>query len=260
MESGQTAEQTRRRQISMLLAVVGIPVIFVFSAIDFFEGDKLELFVDLVLMAVLVVGLVAIFKHNQDRQAYIVGLNVISLAVLYNVSLGAGNESALYWVFVLPLLLFFFLDRRDGLFSLLLVVSVLVLLLFLPDLLHTHDYGLKTALRFSLSFLFVAVVGYGLESSRHRFSSMLQEEHDELLQEKGNLEKTLQQIKTLHGLLPMCANCKKIRDDRGYWQQIESYLYEHSEARFSHGICPECAKKLYPGIKIYDDAGEQMNT
>jgi PAS domain S-box-containing protein len=54
------------------------------------------------------------------------------------------------------------------------------------------------------------------------------------------------QVKTLRGLLPICANCKKIRDDRGYWNQIESYVREHSEAEFSHGICPECAAKLYP--------------
>lgn len=54
------------------------------------------------------------------------------------------------------------------------------------------------------------------------------------------------QMKTLRGLLPICANCKKIRDDRGYWNQIESYVREHSEAEFSHGICPECAAKLYP--------------
>jgi len=46
---------------------------------------------------------------------------------------------------------------------------------------------------------------------------------------------------------------QKIRDDRGYWYQIESYIKEHSEADFSHGICPDCAKKLYPDLKIYDD-------
>ncbi len=56
-------------------------------------------------------------------------------------------------------------------------------------------------------------------------------------------------VKVLSGLLPICASCKKIRDDRGYWRQIESYIEDHSEAEFSHGICPECAKKLYPKFK-----------
>ena len=66
----------------------------------------------------------------------------------------------------------------------------------------------------------------------------------------GQLQESLSQIKTLKGLLPICASCKKIRDDKGYWNQIENYIREHSEAEFSHGICPECAKKLYP--EFYD--------
>lgn len=60
------------------------------------------------------------------------------------------------------------------------------------------------------------------------------------------LQQALAQVKKLSGFLPICASCKKIRDDKGYWQQIEQYISEHSEALFSHGLCPECAKKLYP--------------
>lgn len=60
------------------------------------------------------------------------------------------------------------------------------------------------------------------------------------------LEKALSEIKTLRGILPICANCKKIRDDKGYWNAVEDYIRNHSEAEFSHSICPECSKKLYP--------------
>ncbi|HOC59655.1 MAG: PAS domain S-box protein [Syntrophaceae bacterium] len=60
------------------------------------------------------------------------------------------------------------------------------------------------------------------------------------------LRQALSEVKTLSGLLPICASCKKIRNDKGYWEQIESFIGEHSEAEFSHGICPDCAKKLYP--------------
>gem|GEM_PF-1669605 len=59
----------------------------------------------------------------------------------------------------------------------------------------------------------------------------------------------LAQVKQLSGLLPICASCKKVRDDQGYWTQIEEYIVDHSEADFSHGLCPECLKKLYPDIK-----------
>jgi PAS domain S-box-containing protein len=60
------------------------------------------------------------------------------------------------------------------------------------------------------------------------------------------LEEAMANVRTLKGLLPICASCKKIRDDEGYWNQIEDYVREHADVRFSHGICPECAARIYP--------------
>ncbi|OQX20670.1 MAG: hypothetical protein BWK76_00440 [Desulfobulbaceae bacterium A2] len=77
-------------------------------------------------------------------------------------------------------------------------------------------------------------------------------EHKQLLEEKEGLivelREAMARVKTLSGLLPICSSCKKIRDDTGYWSQIEAYIAQHSEAQFSHGICPDCVKKLYPGL------------
>jgi len=72
----------------------------------------------------------------------------------------------------------------------------------------------------------------------------------EMEQEKiiADLENALVEVKQLRGLLPICASCKNIRDDKGYWNSIEGYLMKHSEARFSHSICPDCRKELYPGL------------
>ena len=70
-----------------------------------------------------------------------------------------------------------------------------------------------------------------------------QAERESLIEE---LQQALAQVKTLSGLLPICSGCKKIRDDQGYWNRIETYISEHSGARFSHSICPDCAKKLFP--------------
>jgi PAS domain S-box-containing protein len=71
----------------------------------------------------------------------------------------------------------------------------------------------------------------------------IEQERDQLIKD---LQRSLATVKRLSGMLPICASCKKIRDDKGYWNQIEAYIHEHSDATFSHGICPECAKKLYP--------------
>jgi len=66
----------------------------------------------------------------------------------------------------------------------------------------------------------------------------------------AELQKALAKVKLLSGFLPICASCKKIRDDKGYWNQIEEYIHAHSEAEFSHGICPDCVKKMYPDLNI----------
>ncbi|RJR19938.1 MAG: hypothetical protein C4582_09800 [Desulfobacteraceae bacterium] len=75
-----------------------------------------------------------------------------------------------------------------------------------------------------------------------------EKERDKVIEE---LKQALSEVKTLRGFLPICSNCKKIRDDKGYWNRIEAYIQEHSDAQFSHSICPECAKKLYP--KFYKE-------
>jgi PleD family two-component response regulator len=64
----------------------------------------------------------------------------------------------------------------------------------------------------------------------------------------AELQQALAKVKTLSGLIPICSSCKKIRDDKGYWNQIETYIRERSDADFTHSICPKCAKILYPGL------------
>jgi two-component system cell cycle sensor histidine kinase/response regulator CckA len=80
------------------------------------------------------------------------------------------------------------------------------------------------------------------------------QEEDERLKLIDELTQALVKIKTLKGLLPICASCKKIRDDRGYWQKVEFYITQHTNAEFTHGICPECVKQLYPEYTLRTEA------
>jgi PAS domain S-box-containing protein len=73
----------------------------------------------------------------------------------------------------------------------------------------------------------------------------IEAERDQLIQD---LQQALASVKSLSGLLPICAGCKKIRDDQGYWSQVESYVQAHSEATCTHGLCPDCIKKYYPDL------------
>ncbi len=75
-----------------------------------------------------------------------------------------------------------------------------------------------------------------------------EEEREKLINE---LQQALKEIKTLRGILPLCSFCKKIRDDKGYWEQVDVYIHKYSEADISHSICPDCMKKHYP--EEYED-------
>jgi hypothetical protein len=92
--------------------------------------------------------------------------------------------------------------------------------------------------------LVVLITGTGFALYRIRVWQLLKREKEL----KESVDEALKRIKVLDGLIPICANCKKIRDDKGYWDQLEIYIQTHSEAQFTHGICPDCAQKYFPHI------------
>jgi hypothetical protein len=131
---------------------------------------------------------------------------------------------------------------RDGVF-----IGAFELYYDITNQRRASDRVILTSHAFSITvtLILLAVV---LFTSRKAQRSI--EERNEIERERERLivelQDALANIKRMSGLLPICASCKKIRDDKGYWNQIESYIREHAEVDFSHGICPECARKLYP--------------
>lgn len=100
--------------------------------------------------------------------------------------------------------------------------------------LGAQDYLVKSAIN---APLMLKTIRYAIQ--RHG----LLREKDRLVSE---LQDALRNVQMLQGLLPICSSCKRIRNDNGYWQQVEEYFTRHSNTKFSHGICPECVKSLYP--------------
>jgi hypothetical protein len=86
----------------------------------------------------------------------------------------------------------------------------------------------------------------------HRRNQLLEEQvslrTEELEVTNRELHEALQEVHVLQGIIPICAYCKKIRDEAGFWDQVESYISAHTDANFSHGICPDCATKHFPGV------------
>jgi DNA-binding NtrC family response regulator len=111
------------------------------------------------------------------------------------------------------------------------------------------DYVLKN----HLSKLVPAVKRALREADERRKRLHAEAERERLIIE---LQEALARVKTLTGLLPICSSCKKIRDDKGYWNRLETYIQEHSAATLTHGICPECAQRLYPGI--LNETGDRL--
>ncbi|MFC1508322.1 tetratricopeptide repeat protein [Candidatus Omnitrophota bacterium] len=118
---------------------------------------------------------------------------------------------------------------------------------------------------FLVSIIALAVKLYMLNRQKRKANVILlhknreiSSQRDEIERKINELEQALSNITFLRGLLPICANCKKIRDDKGYWNEVESYITKHSDASFSHGICPECLNLLYPEyVEIKDNKSKQ---
>lgn len=97
---------------------------------------------------------------------------------------------------------------------------------------------------------------HSYQNTTQRQQAEIEKQHEELVEKNERLETALSEVKQLSGLLPICASCKKIRDDEGDWQHLESYIRARSSADFTHGICPECMNELYPEIKRPRHTGE----
>jgi hypothetical protein len=141
-------------------------------------------------------------------------------------------------------------------------ITVLNDILYAKDIIHTGHF-----LSFGL-FTFVFCYAFVLSQKNARSYSKIEslsselvflnssleqkveERTAELTEQKKDLQEALDSVRTLKGLIPICSSCKKVRDDGGYWDQLESYFMKYSNAEFSHGICPECAKQLYPDIDL----------
>jgi hypothetical protein len=148
---------------------------------------------------------------------------------------------------ILPFLKKYWLARTvlalTGLFSLIsLLFTCAILLIFTGEITPTGIFISLTAPWLISPFAIVMFF---------RIIVRLEKAEQALNDKNRILEQALEEVKALSGLLPICAKCKKIRDDKGYWNQIESYIEEHSNAQFSHGLCEACLEKMYGGQKWY---------
>jgi hypothetical protein len=166
-------------------------------------------------------------------------LALVLIVFIGYVDYATGFEVSLSVFYLIPIsLVVWFVDRRVGIAAAgLSAISWMMVDILGDRSLPTTFIPYWTA---GMRLAFFLIVVYLLSGRKNA-----EAEREQLI---GELTEALANVKTLRGLLPICAACKKVRDDKGYWNQIEAYLRAHSEASFSHAICPECAKRLYPDL------------
>jgi hypothetical protein len=176
---------------------------------------------------------------DKQSKSFLITANSLIILAIGLVDYVTGYEIALSLFYVIPIsIAAWFGGKRQGIVISTLSFITIAVTDFVAGKVYTNSVTEFWNLLMHLS-LFVIV---SLLVSRLKVEFDV---HKKLIVE---LQEALGEVKQLSGLLPICASCKKIRDDTGYWNQIETYISKHSEATFSHSICPECIKKLYPEL------------
>lgn len=131
-------------------------------------------------------------------------------------------------------------------------MTSMVIFLIIVSLVYSNPLGIQiiNTIAFAIVALALSRIIYYYHIRDFKGRMTIEKQTESLQTSNKKLQKALSSIKTLKGLLPICSYCKKIRDDKGYWNRIEAYIQTHSEAEFSHGICQECLKKHHSDIYI----------
>lgn len=219
--------------------LMSIITLTIFSIILFFKNDYSKSIVDFITAALLIITLFYFGITKKIDHYRLLIIFYASVFFLYLVSSGGRENTGLYWCYIYPVLSFYLLGYKKATYANLILLSAYSLILFLPDspFLFTQ-YDLIVKFRFLISNLFVIIFAFMLEYARFNAYQKKEKLIDEL-------QTALDEVKELSGLLPICANCKSIRDDKGFWIQVEDYLSQHSDIQFSHSLCQNCIDELY---------------
>ena len=208
-------DRTRKRQLTLWWTFFAIPFALYFAIVDFNAHQTVELVIDLTIAAVLILCAFLLIKLQIDDVVGHIELFLINAVMLYAVAIGGGGGGAWFWLFILPPMIFFFLERNEGIIWVVVLLFIATILIMKPQWLGTYEYPPEHHVEFMVTLIWSSAISLGIESSRHRFSKLLMLERDQVLEEKINTENAMKRVKTLQSLLPICAKCKKIRDDEG---------------------------------------------
>lgn len=198
--------------------------------------------------AACVIALMIYYKITARYEFYKMAVTVITgLFFIYLVSTGGIDDTGPLWSYIFPVFAYSILGHDKGNIAILIEFVIYAIILFYPGVpLLTADYTFNFKMRFLLSGIFVSALTFSLEYAR--FNAY--KKQGRLI---DKLKSANDEINTLTGLIPICSQCKKIRNDKGYWEQVESYIQKRANVSFTHSICKDCADKLYGNEDWYNE-------
>ncbi len=245
------ADEKNRLYHFLFFLLVCIPTTLGFGLYNFWISNLLLGVLDVSLALSIVLSWRFLSQFQSHLTVYRINMLFFAGILLYMLGSGGAGGSLILWMPTFPLAAFFLLGTAEGLaWTGGIFAGAAGLLWIAPRWLPVHPYETQFTLRFAASFLVVSLFAYWFEQLRQHYKERMEAEQRRLLEERAALQEALSKVRQLSGLLPICAACKKVRDDQGYWTQIEAYIRDHSDAEFSHSLCPDCGDRLYPGIYI----------
>lgn len=229
-------ERRKRILLGLTIAIAG-PAACIYSVVDLVAGRWSEGLAALGVAGAQVVFLPFLGRARDIVRVFRVIMSALLALMAFEVAIGGGDGYAFLWFFFVPFLVFYMTGTREGLAWAALSVILAGTIMLGGVGPYVHPTGVS--IRFLVTYVILGVLAWGLESSRRHWYSRLKEE-------KEALSTALAQVKTLRGLLPVCASCKRVRDDQGYWTMLDEYLQDHAGLDITHGLCPDCSKALYP--------------
>jgi hypothetical protein len=232
-------EQIKPLVFGLKLGMVIFPFFYI---LDYFIYPEYRAFLLMIRIGVSIYFAVTVFIINRVDQKYyypilcitvfLISISISSMCLVTTDGFASAYYSGLLQIIIVTALLYNIRPRHYLIIMVLIVAQHFILLAQLTWKLEDLLINIFAVGGISILAIFV-----------HQFIFHLVKEN-----------------RSLKGLLPICANCKKIRDDKGYWNQIESYIQTHSEAEFTHGICPECSERLYGDQDWYINFKKKKNS
>src|SRR5437660_4319125 len=238
---------------SLLGIVLSYQLLFSREQILTPEAQQLLVAGLLLLIAIVMRLPTSVLERDWFATALVLGDTALTTTIIY---LSGNNSSELYIAFFLIILIAAFSNSLKQLIGLSVVLCVAYGVLLALGIKENGSLSESHLLQIPMLFIMATFYGVFAEKVRRERRSKVElidyvaalkraeEERESLIRQ---LQDALTKVKVLQGILPICARCKKIRDGKGDWHAMESYIREHSDADFTHGVCPECLNNLYPG-------------